>query len=163
MSAVTVLDDQDDPLPAGEYRALVAGVLAAERLPAGTGADLHLVRPDRIAELNEAHLGRPGPTDVLSFPLEDLEPGAPVVAGDPPLHLGDVVVCPAYVRDSAARRGVAFSAEMALLVVHGTLHLLGYDHATDDDAELMEAREHTLLAELAPAATGPVNPAAAGS
>ncbi len=156
MTAVSVVDDQDDPLPTDEYRAMVAGVLAAERLPDGTGADLHLVRPARMAELNEASLGRPGPTDVLSFPLEDLEPGVAVAVGSgPPLHLGDVVVCPAYVRDSAARRCVAFEAEMALLVVHGTLHLLGYDHDTDDDAELMEARERTLLADLAPAGAAP--------
>ncbi len=170
MTAVSVVDDQDDPLPATAYRDLIAGVLAAEGLPDGTQADLHLVRSDRIAGLNEAHLGRTGPTDVLSFPIEDLVPGAAAAdAGGAPLHLGDVVVCPAYVRDSAGRRGVAFAAEMALLVVHGTLHLLGYDHESDDDAELMEARERALLAALAPVPpvvptpAGPVGPASRGS
>lgn len=155
MSAVYLVDDQDDPLPAESYRQLAAGVLAAEGLPAGTEVALHLVGPGRIAELNAEHMGRPGPTDVLSFPIEDLVPGAPPApeAHGPPLHLGDVFVCPSYVRDRAIAEGVAFDAQMALMVVHGLLHLLGYDHHDDADAELMEARERTLLSSLAAAAS----------
>ena len=98
--------------------------------------------------LNKSHLDRSGPTDVLAFPIESLAPGMvpEAVAAGPPLMLGDVVVCPEVVRSQAAASAVAFEDEMALMVVHGVLHLLGYDHEADADADLMEQRERDLLA-----------------
>jgi probable rRNA maturation factor len=75
---------------------------------------VEFVDPDRIAELNENHRGKPGPTDVLSFPVD--ENGAP--AG--PRELGDVVICPEHTED------------LVEAVVHGVLHLTGMDHETDD-------------------------------
>ena len=92
--------------------------------------------------------GKSGPTDVLSFPLESFTPGTtPVPPADgPPLHLGDVFICPAVVSYNAASAGVPFADEMALMVVHGLLHLLGYDHVVDSEAEQMEQRERDLLA-----------------
>lgn len=109
-----------------------------------------LVDSDRIAALNAAHLGKTGPTDVLSFPLEQLTPGgAPAGSPNgPPLALGDVLICPQVVRDRADGAGVDFEDEMALMVVHGLLHLLGYDHVNDEDAERMESRERDLLAAV---------------
>ena len=87
-------------------------------------------------------------SDVLAFPIESLVPGElPVVVdGGPPPTIGDVLICPAVVRQNAERAGVAFDDELALMVVHGLLHLLGYDHVDDEDAERMEARERKLLA-----------------
>jgi probable rRNA maturation factor len=89
---------------------------------------------------------------VLAFPLEHLHPGQrPALSPNgPPLNLGDVFVCPAVVRDNAAAAGVGFLDEMSLMVVHGLLHLLGYDHFDDDEAELMEARETELLSRRMP-------------
>ena len=145
---VTLLDDQDDPLEPNPLIELADSVMVAEGLPTETELAIHLVTAARIAELNEAHLGKPEPTDVLSFPIESLSPGeVPVVVADgPPPTIGDVLICPAVVRTNADRAGVAFDDEMALMVVHGVLHLLGYDHVNDDDAEHMEARERKLLA-----------------
>ncbi len=65
------------------------------------------------------------------------------------MNLGDVYICPAYVKRQAEREGVAYETEMALMVVHGILHLLGYDHELDAEAEAMESRERDLLAGFA--------------
>jgi probable rRNA maturation factor len=99
-----------------------------------------------MAELNAAYMGEEGPTDVLSFPIEDFSAGAVGEPGGPPLLLGDVIICPSVVRSNAAAAAVAFEDEMALMVVHGILHLLGRDHVVDADAELMEQREREILA-----------------
>lgn len=146
---VAILDEMDEPLPTKPLRDLARRVLAAEHLPDDTEVTLHLVEVARIAELNEQHLGKAGPTDVLSFPLEDLTPGSvPEPApGGPPLHLGDVFICPVVVAENADSFKVGFDDEMALMTVHGILHLLGYDHVEDGDAELMEGKERDILAE----------------
>ena len=143
---VTFLDEQDDPLPSS--LAELAGVaLEAEGLPDRTELAITLVDTARMAELNAAHMGKPGPTDVLSFPIEDLSGGlTEPEPAEPPLLLGDVVICPAVVRSNAATAGVAFDDEMALMVVHGVLHLLGYDHVVEAEAEAMEQREREILA-----------------
>ncbi|HSF87737.1 MAG TPA: rRNA maturation RNase YbeY [Acidimicrobiia bacterium] len=149
---VVVLDEQDDPLPSTDQLFELAGVvLAGEGLPEATEVAISLIDEPRIQELNESHLGKQGPTDVLSFPLEDLRPGhglEPSVPGGPPPAIGDVFICPAYVRKRARAAGVAFDDEMALMVVHGLLHLLGYDHVKDSDAVLMEAQERRYLAQV---------------
>ena len=144
---VVLIDEQDDPLEPDELTLLATSVLRSEGLPADTELAVHLVSADRIAHLNEEYLGKSGPTDVLSFPVEDLEPGAPPVAaeGGPPVSIGDVLICPAVVRANARNSGVDFEDEMSLMVVHGVLHLLGYDHVDDADAEHMESRERELL------------------
>ncbi len=145
---VTLLDEQDDPLQPDWMIALAESVMVAEGLPDGTELGLHLVDDARIAELNSTHMGKDGSTDVLSFPIEDLSPGvSPAPTGDgPPPHIGDVVICPTVVEVNAQRACVDVDDELALMVVHGILHLLGYDHVEDADAELMEGRERDLLA-----------------
>ncbi len=107
-----------------------------------------LVDVPTITRLNEEHLGGTGPTDVLSFPLE--APGAsevadPVPAGAPRL-LGDVVVCVDVAAANAPDHAGTFTDELALLCVHGVLHVLGWDHATVDDAVAMRAEEARILA-----------------
>jgi probable rRNA maturation factor len=106
-----------------------------------------LIADDDMASWNAQALGGQGATDVLSFPLEELTPGRPPVAsGDgPPLLLGDVMIAPDYVRRQAAELGVSVQDELALMVTHGVLHLLGYDHEDDAEAEVMEARERHIL------------------
>jgi probable rRNA maturation factor len=100
-----------------------------------------------MAGYNERFLKRDGPTDVLAFPVEELLPGV-VPEHDvhwPPIMLGDVIIAPAYVTTQATEFEVDFEDEMALMVTHGILHLLGYDHEIDEDAERMERRERELL------------------
>lgn len=144
---VELADEQDDPLEPGSLRSLAQLVLREEGLTEEATVSILFVDPEEMARLNEEHLDRSGPTDVLSFPLEDLSPGNLPSADPegPPPALGDVVICPRVVRDRAVDTEVAFEDEMALMVVHGLLHLLGYDHEDDDDAELMEGRERELL------------------
>ena len=101
---------------------------------------LTFVDRDEIAALNVEHLGHEGPTDVLSFPLDDDDPGAGV-----PVLLGDVVVCPAVAADQASTHAGTIDDELALLVVHGVLHVLGHDHAEPAEAAVMRAREVALL------------------
>jgi probable rRNA maturation factor len=101
---------------------------------------LTFVDRDEIAALNAEHLGQDGPTDVLSFPLDDDEPQAGV-----PVLLGDVVVCPAVAAEQAPRHAGTVDDELALLVVHGVLHVLGHDHAEPDETSVMRTRELALL------------------
>ncbi|MGH9048948.1 MAG: rRNA maturation RNase YbeY, partial [Acidimicrobiia bacterium] len=72
-------------------------------------------------------------------------PGSPSEPADPPIVLGDVVVCPRVAERQAAERGHALHDELALLVVHGVLHLLNYDHAEERESAAMKGRERELL------------------
>jgi probable rRNA maturation factor len=93
-------------------------------------------------QLNQRYRGQPGPTNVLSFPF-DPPPGLP-----PQDFIGDLVICAPLVAREAQEQGKPEDAHWAHLVVHGTLHLLGYDHLTDPDATEMEAMETVILAGL---------------
>ena len=144
---ITFTDEQDDPLPTEWMVELAATALQAESLPDSTQLHVALVGEQRMAELNSEYMDKDGPTDVLSFPIEDFTAGVAPPAGDgPPLLLGDIVICPPVVRSNAAAAAVAFEDEMALMVVHGILHLLGRDHVSDEEAEEMEQREREILA-----------------
>lgn len=144
---ITFGDEQDDPLPTDDLARLAELVLIEEGLDLDTAVSLTLVDEDTIADLNRVHMGKTGPTDVLSFPIEDAAPGRPPLPedGGPPLELGDVFIAPGVVRANTRRDGVAFDDELSLMVVHGLLHLLGWDHGNDDDATAMEKREGELL------------------
>lgn len=143
-------DEQDDPLEPGPLVNMAERVLAAEGLPPGTEVSLVLVNEESIAHYNERFMGREGPTDVLAFPLEDFQPGHVPTRSphEPPLVLGDVFICPTVVRRQAAELEVDITEELALIVTHGVLHLLGYDHTSEAEAEQMGAREQQLLAEV---------------
>jgi probable rRNA maturation factor len=90
---------------------------------------LSLVTLEEMTELHERYRGEPGPTDVLSFPMDETDGDVRV--------LGDVVICPAF----ATGNNPDISSELRLLVVHGTLHLLGYDHEGDEERAAMWARQ----------------------
>jgi probable rRNA maturation factor len=146
--SVFLADEQAEPVDLIQLRHLAELVLTEEGYPDETEVTVLLVSDDEMASYNERFLDRLGPTDVLAFPVEELLPGV-VPDRDqngPPLVIGDVIVAPAYVGRQAAENGSGFADEMALMVAHGLLHLLGYDHVEDDDAELMERREAQLLA-----------------
>lgn len=144
---VLLRDEQDDPLPAEAIVALARAAMASERLPDNSELAITMVDAETMAGYNHDYLGREGPTDVLSLPIEDLTDGiAERPDSAPPLLLGDIVICPSVVAANATTAGVAFEDEMALMVVHGLLHLLGHDHVIEAEAEAMEAREREILA-----------------
>ncbi|MFV0306241.1 MAG: rRNA maturation RNase YbeY [Desertimonas sp.] len=122
------------------WAALARSVLAAE----GMAGELTLTFVDEteIATLNKDHLGGSGPTDVLSFPL-DADDTAAVTTGlvGVPVLLGDVVVCPAVAAAQAAAHAGTLDDEIALLVIHGVLHVLGHDHAEPGETARMRDRE----------------------
>ena len=146
---------------------LARDVLEARGVKGEAEVSLLFVDEAAIAALNEEFLGRSGPTDVLAFPLEDdpvpggrspdlggTGPGSE--PGDEPLVLlGDVVICPAVAARNALEHGSAEPDEMALLVVHGLLHLLGMDHQVEAEAERMEGLERELLGRFHRPASGP--------
>lgn len=152
MSRPTVIatDERDDAdasepdVDAEDLAGLLAEVLAAEGVPARAEASLTLVDAGHIAALKAEHLGGSGPTDVLSFPID----GAGPVPDDEPWMVGDVVVCPAVAADQAAGHAGTPDDELALLVVHGGLHLCGWDHAEPADQRRMWDRERDLLARF---------------
>jgi probable rRNA maturation factor len=118
-------------------------VAALDREHRGSG-ELNLMFVDALdmAELNRAHMGSDGPTDVLAFPID----GETQVGDGVPALLGDVVICPAVAAENATERGCPLDDELALLVVHGVLHVLGHDHQDEPEAELMRSKEQALLA-----------------
>lgn len=152
-AAVVVSVRQEDLLvDEDRWADLLRRVLVAEGVAIPWEVGLSFVAADEIAALNAAHRGVDRPTDVLAFGADD---GSAPRAGGEPRLVGDVVICPAMAASNASARGKSVDGELALLVVHGTLHLLGYDHADDADADRMQARERDLLTPSALAGTRP--------
>ena len=102
---------------------------------------VRIVDEAEITALNRQYRGKDGPTNVLSFPYED-------ISGVATRLLGDIVICAPVVASEAVAQDKPLDAHWAHIVVHGVLHLLGYDHQHDDHAHQMEAREAELLASL---------------
>jgi probable rRNA maturation factor len=102
---------------------------------------VRIVDEAESAELNQGYRGKTGPTNVLSFPFE----APPGMATD---ILGDLAICAAVVAREAQAQGKALLAHWAHMVVHGVLHLQGYDHIEDDEADMMEAEETAILNRL---------------
>ena len=109
-------------------------------------ADVAIIAVDEAAmeQLHVQWMDEPGPTDVLSFPMDELRPAKP---GDEPASgiLGDIVLCPSFAKKQAATAGHPLDAELSLLTVHGLLHLLGFDHATPEDEKEMFGLQKQLL------------------
>lgn len=156
---VYAADEQTDhPVAVDRWASLARAVLQAEGITSDTEVSLLFIDEASIAALNERFLDKEGPTDVLSFPIEDeidrsgrspdeggTGPASIEVATGRHLLLGDVVICPSVAAVNAVEHEVTFDDEIALLVVHGILHLLGMDHMVDEEAERMERREQQLL------------------
>jgi len=110
--------------------------------PAEVG--LAFIDVEEMTELNQVHMGGTGPTDVLAFPID----GTDQAPDGQPSMIGDIVICP-IVADRAPQE---LPDELALLVVHGALHLLGHDHAEQGEKAVMQAMERELLAAYHPTA-----------
>lgn len=110
---------------------------------------IHIVDMDTIEDLHIKWLDLEGPTDVMTFPMDELTPGSgrPDAADPGPAMLGDLVLCPEFALGQAERAGHGLGHELALLTVHGCLHLLGYDHAVAEEEQVMFALQNELLAD----------------
>jgi probable rRNA maturation factor len=106
-----------------------------------------MVDAEYMTELNHRWMDGDGPTDVLAFPMDEssVDHGPGELGGGEPTLLGDIVLCPDVAAKQAAAAGHAVTAELALLTVHGALHLLGYDHAEPDEEREMFALQARLL------------------
>jgi probable rRNA maturation factor len=159
---VFAADEQaDHPVETLRWVRLAEAVLEEEGVRGDAELSMLFVDEQAMADLNKRFLGRDGPTDVLAFPIDDEPveggrspdsggsgPGFTSEPSDMPTVLGDVVICPAIAYRNAPQHAGTYDDELALLIVHGVLHLLGMDHEDDDEAELMEQRERQLLAKL---------------
>ena len=129
--------------------ALARFVIQREGKPADTEVSVNFVTDEAIHELNRDYRGVDRPTDVLSFECDGYEGEddlAPVEGMA--YELGDIVIAPDIAEAQAPEYGLSFADEVSLLVTHGLLHLCGYDHMEDAEAEAMEARERELLGEF---------------
>ncbi len=142
------------PLDLARWGLLAGGAAAGVGSDRGIDVDaemgLSFVDADAMAELAGRHLGSNLPTDVLAFPIDaaDFAAHGQTAGPTPPLMLGDVVVCPDVAARQAASARRRLADEVALLVVHGVLHLFGYDHAEEQEAEAMRAQTSAVLARL---------------
>jgi probable rRNA maturation factor len=146
---------------------LAERVLGAEGVRGDAELSILFVDEEAMTDLNRRFAGKDGPTDVLSFPIDEEPPEGgrspdsggtgpgdmPTEPADLPTLLGDIVICPAVAARNVAEgihddRAATYEDELALLVVHGILHLMGMDHVDDDEAAAMEKREQELLEQF---------------
>jgi probable rRNA maturation factor len=140
---VFVANEQAD-VPLDEHRLVALARLAAAEEDVDARAEITVLLVERaaMASLKERWLGEPGPTDVLAFPMDEQVPD------DEPYILGDIVICPDVAREQASATQRQVSEEVDLLLVHGFLHLCGYDHVRPQDARSMRHRERKILSEF---------------
>ena len=121
--------------------------LQAMRVSPAAELSIIAVTTDAMAELHERWMDEPGPTDVMSFPMDELveESRRPDASDMGPALLGDIVLCPEFAKAQARTAGHALADELHLLTVHGVLHLLGHDHAEPDEEREMFALQNQLL------------------
>lgn len=157
---VFVADEQSArPVEPARWMNLAEAVLADERVPGDAELSVLFVEEEDMAQLNQRFLGEEGATDVLAFAVDEepVESGrspdsggtgpgwVPPEPADMPTLLGDVVICPSVAWRNAPDHAGTYEDELALLVVHGILHLLGMDHVDEQEATAMEQRERELL------------------
>ena len=129
-----------------EVEALCTLAMQMEGKPENAEVSVAFVDNDEMASLNAAYRGKEGPTDVLSFECDNIEDEVSAVrSSDEPYELGDIVIAPDVAESQSKDYGTSAVAEIELLLVHGILHLCGWDHMQDDEAEAMEAREQEIL------------------
>ncbi|MBE0448438.1 MAG: rRNA maturation RNase YbeY [Actinobacteria bacterium] len=140
--AILISNNQDIPVDEDQLRRIAELTLAKEGIEKEAELSIALVSEEEMLELNARYRGKDYPTDVLSFQAET--PLGGKIEKIPHL-LGDVVICPSVAARQAEEYGHTFDQEIELLLVHGILHLLGYDHKEDAEAEEMEEREQEIL------------------
>ncbi len=147
--SIDVLNETDVVMDELELVACSRYVLEQMRVHPQADLCLRLVDEAAMETLHVQWMDLPGPTDVMSFPMDELRPGR---EGSEPAEgvLGDVVLCPSIAAKQAREAGHATEEELLLLTTHGILHLLGYDHATpEEEKEMFELQRQLLLTFLA--------------
>ena len=153
-------DEQSDiSIDVPRWRQLSENILRSQGVRGAAELTLMFVPETAITGLNEQYMGKTGSTDVLAFPLDAIEsfrsPGPGAISRGPervtidlndlPILLGDVVICPIVANRQAPSHAGNLDDEIALLIVHGILHVLGFDHDTEDKTDKMQEFERTLL------------------
>ncbi len=147
--SIDILNETDARLDEAELSACARYVLREMRVHPRAELCIRLVDEATMTVLHEKWMDLPGPTDVMSFPMDELRPAR---EGEPPAEgvLGDIVLCPGVAERQAAAAGHAVAEELLLLTTHGVLHLLGYDHAEpEEEKEMFELQRQLLLTFLA--------------
>jgi probable rRNA maturation factor len=147
--SIDVLNETDVPLDELELVACSRYVLEQMRVHPQAELCIRLVDEAAMETLHVQWMDLPGPTDVMSFPMDELRPGR---EGSDPQEgmLGDIVLCPTVAAKQALEAGHATEDELLLLTTHGILHLLGFDHAEpDEEKEMFELQRQLLLTFLA--------------
>ena len=144
--SVDIANESDIPVDEASLAALCRHLLGELDVNPLAELSVLLIDVDYMASLNEKWMDTPGPTDVLAFPMDELDTARRPDESDPsPSLLGDVVLCPAVAIKQASAAGHSFDAEIQMLTAHGVLHLLGYDHAEPDEEREMFAVQRRLL------------------
>ena len=147
--SIDVLNETDFSLDEMELVACAKYVMGEMKVHPGADLCLKLVDESAMEVLHVQWMDLPGPTDVMSFPMDELRPGRD---GQEPAEgvLGDIVLCPSVAARQAVEAGHATEEELLLLLTHGILHLLGYDHAEPpQEREMFELQRTLLLTFLA--------------
>ncbi|MFV0253768.1 MAG: rRNA maturation RNase YbeY [Beutenbergiaceae bacterium] len=139
-----VSNESGDQVDEVEFSQLAAYVLQQMHVHPQADLEIRFVDAEVMSELHVRWMDEAGPTDVLSFPMDEMRPGEPDSPSEEGM-LGSVVVCPEVARKQARQAGHSPEEEMLLLTTHGILHLLGFDHAEPDEEKEMFALQRTLL------------------
>ncbi|MEN9748188.1 MAG: hypothetical protein RLZZ603_880 [Actinomycetota bacterium] len=145
--SIEIDNETDWDIDQTRVNALAEFAMDRMRLHPNTDLFIRFVDLKTMEELHIKFMDEPGPTDVLSFPMDELVPGDNLSVA-PEGILGDVVVCPDFAKDQAEKAGHAPIDEMLLLITHGILHLLGFDHAEPDEEREMFALQNQILKEF---------------
>ena len=150
MTILITNNQQSHAIDVSKLRQVAQFILKALHCEARCEVSIALVDDSAMHLLNRQYRGIDRPTDVLSFALQEAEGVLPSVAEttEQPLVLGDVIISTDTAQRQADERGHSLEKEISILVIHGMLHLLGYDHEDDNEAEEMEALERQLLNDM---------------
>jgi probable rRNA maturation factor len=142
--SIEISNESAIEVDAARVLALASHVREELKLHPAVDLGVIFVDEDPMTELHVKWMDEPGPTDVLSFPMDELRPGSEM-AYSPEGVLGDIVVCPQVAAVQAEAAGHETMNEILLLVTHGMLHLVGFDHAEPEDKEEMFGLQRQLL------------------
>lgn len=142
--SIEVLNETDAQIDEHELVACARYVMDEMRVHPRAELAIRMVDEDAMAALHVRWMDLEGPTDVMSFPMDELTPGVEGVEPEEGV-LGDIVICPSVAARQATEAGHSTIEEVLLLLTHGILHLLGYDHAEPEDEKEMFELQRTLL------------------
>jgi probable rRNA maturation factor len=146
MTSISVTNESVIPCDAEAIATMLEHHMPRTGIDPASAVDVLLVDEPRMTELHVQWMHEPGPTDVLSFPMDEVrgaDPGDPLTFG----MLGDIVVCPSVAQHQALVKGIDLHEEIAFLITHGYLHLIGFDHADEVDQTAMFGLQDRLLDE----------------